>query len=389
MAPHWPYRRLRTPPGLGSPSPPGRCARFSAEDGPPFGLAGGSEHLLGRTPRPPQAGAPGSLKKMAPRWPGRRLRTPPGQDSPSPPGRCARFSEEDGPPLALQETPNTPWAGLPIPPGRWAPFVHPGRPCRKLRPPPGLGSPSPQAGVPGSTSPQALQETPTTPWAGLPIPPGRCARFYVPTGPAGRSDHPLGRTPRPPRPMGPVVHPRRPCRKLRPPLGLDSPSPQAGVPGSTSLQALQDAPTTPWAGLPVPPGRCARIYLPTVPVGHSDHPLGRTPHPPRPVCPDLPPHTPRRTLRPPPGQDSPSPQAGGPGCPSPQALQETPTTPWAGLPIPPGRCARFYVPTGPAGHSDHPLGRTPRPPRAVGPVVHPRRPCGKLPPPPGLDSPSP
>ena len=56
------------------------------------------------------------LKKMAPHWPCRRLRTPPGQDSPSPPGRCARFSEEDGPPLALQETPNTPWAGLPVPP---------------------------------------------------------------------------------------------------------------------------------------------------------------------------------------------------------------------------------------------------------------------------------
>ena len=73
----------------------------------------------------------------------------------------------------------------------------------------------------------------------------RCARFYVPTGPAGRSDHPLGRTPHPPRPVGPLVHPRRPCRKLRPPPGLDSPSPQAGVPGSTSPQALQDTPTTP------------------------------------------------------------------------------------------------------------------------------------------------
>ena len=47
---------------------------------------------------------------MAPHWPGRRLRTPPGQDSPSPPGRCARFPEEEDPPLAWQETPNTPWA---------------------------------------------------------------------------------------------------------------------------------------------------------------------------------------------------------------------------------------------------------------------------------------
>ena len=43
---------------------------------------------------------------------------PPGQDSPSPPGRCARFSEDDGPPLlAWQETPNTPWVGLTVPPG--------------------------------------------------------------------------------------------------------------------------------------------------------------------------------------------------------------------------------------------------------------------------------
>ena len=90
---------------------------------PPIGLAGGSEHPLGRTPRPPRAGAPGSLKKMAPHWPGRRLRMPPGQDSPSPPGRCARFSEEDGPPLAWQETPNTPWAGLPVPPGPVRPVL--------------------------------------------------------------------------------------------------------------------------------------------------------------------------------------------------------------------------------------------------------------------------
>ena len=37
-------------------------------------------------------------------------------DSPSPPGRCARLLEEDGSAWALQKAPNTPWAGLPVPP---------------------------------------------------------------------------------------------------------------------------------------------------------------------------------------------------------------------------------------------------------------------------------
>ena len=48
-------------------------------------------------------------------------------------------------------------------------------------------------------------------------------------------------------------------------------------------------------------------YLPTGPAGRSDHPLGRTPHPPRPVRPVVHPRRPYRKLRPPPGQDSPSP----------------------------------------------------------------------------------
>ena len=326
---------------------------------------------------------------MALRWPGRRLRTPPGEDSPSPPERCARFSEEDGPPLPLQDAPTTPWAGLPIPPGRWAPFVHPRRPCRKLRPPPGLGSPSPQAGVPGSTSPQALQDTPTTPWAGLPIPPGWWARLSIPAGPAGNSDHPLGWTPHPPRPVCPVLRPHRPCRMLRPPLGQDSPSPQADWPGCPSPQALQETPTIPWAGLPIPPGRCARFYVPTGPAGRSLHPLGRTPHPPRLVGPVVHPRRPCRKLRPPPGQDSPSPQAGVPGSTSLQALQDTPTAPWAGLPVPPGRCARIYLPTGPARLSDQPLGRTPHPLRPVCQNLPPHSPCRTLRPPPGQDSPSP
>ena len=54
----------------------------------------------------------------------------------------------------------------------------------------------------------------------------------------------------------------------------------------------------------MPPGRCARIYLPTGLAMHSDHPLGRTPRPPRPE------------FR------------------SPQALQDTPTT--DRCPLPPG-----------------------------------------------------
>ena len=385
-----------TTPWAGLPIPPGRWARLSVHAGP----AGNSNHPLGWTRHPPRPVCP----VLRPHRPCRTLRPPPGQDSPSPRGGVPESTS----PQAQQGTPTNPWAGLPIPPGRCArfylptgpaghsdhplgrtphpprpegPVVHPRSPCRKLRPPPGLDSPSPQAGVPGSTSPQALQDAPTTPWAGLPIHPGRRAQLSIPAAPAGNSDHPLGWNPHPPRPVCPVLPPHRPCKMLRPPPGLDSPAPQAGVPGSTSPQALQDAPTTPWAGLPIPPGRWARLSIPAGPAGNSDHPLGWTPRPPRPVCPVLRPHRPCRTLRPPPGQDSPSPQAGGPDCPSPQALQETPTTPWAGLPIPPGRCARFYVPTAPAGHSDHPLGRTPHPPRPVGPVVLPRRPCRKLRPP--------
>ena len=311
--------------------------------------------------------------------------TTPRAGLPIPPGRCARFYVPTGPARHFDH----PLGGTPHPPRPVCPVLHPHRPSGTLRPPPGQDSPSPQAGVPGSTSPQALQDTPTTPRAGLPVPPGRCARLYVPTGPARHFDHPLGRTTRPPMPVCPVLRPRRPCKTLRPPPGQDSPSPQAVVPGSTSPEALQDTPTTSWAGLPIHPGRCAQVYVPTGPARHSDHPLGRTPHPPRPVRPVLPPHRPCKTLRPPPGQDSPPPQAGVPGSTSAQAPQDTLTTPWADLPIPPGRCARFYVPTGPAGHSDHPLGRTPHPPRPVRLVVHPRSPCWTLRPPPGQDSMSP
>ena len=420
-----------TTPWAGLPIPPERCARFYIPTGP----AGRSDHPLGRTPHPPRPLGP----VVHPRRPCRKLRLPPGLDSPSPQAGVPGATSLQ----ALQEALTTPWAGLRIPPGRWArlsnpagpagnsdhplgwtghpprpvcPVLRPHRPDRTLQPAPGQDFPSPQAGVPGSTSPQALQDSPTTPWAGLPIRRGRCARLSNPAGPAGNSKHPLGWTPHPPRPVCPVLRSHRPCRTLRPPPGQDSTSRQAGAPGCPTLHALQETPTTPWAGLPIPQGKCARFYLPTGPArrsdhplgrtprppgrcarlsnpagpaGNSDHPLGWTPHPPRPVCPVLRSHRPCRTLRPPPGQDSPSPQAGVPGSTSPQALQETPTTPWAGLPIAPGRCARFYVPAGPARNSDHPLGWTTHPPRPVCPVLHPHGPCRTLRPPPGQDSPSP
>ena len=177
---------------------------------PPVGLAGDSEHPLGWTPRPPQAGAPGSLKKMAPHWLGRRLRTPPRQNSPSPPGRCARFSEDIGPPLAWQEAPNTPWAGLPVPPGPVRPVLQ---------------------------------------------------RRWPPIGLAGDSEHPLGWTPRPPQAGAPgslkKVAPRRPGTRLRTPPRQDSPSPPGWCARFSEEDgpplAWQEAPNTPWAGLPVPP----------------------------------------------------------------------------------------------------------------------------------------
>ena len=253
----------------------------------PIGPAGHFDHPLGRTPRPPRSVWP----NLHPQRPCKTLRPPPWQDSPSPhagvPGSTS--------PQALEDTPINPWAEFPRPPRPVCPVQIPHGPFRTLRPPPGPDSPSPQGGVPGSISPQA---------------------------PAGHSDHPLGRTPRPPRPVCPVLPPHRPCRTLCPPRGQDSPSPQAAMPESTSPQALEDTLTTPWAGLPVPLGRCARFYLPTGPAGHSDHLLGRTPRAPRLVCPDLRPHRPCRTLRPPRGQDSPSPQAGVPGVPLPTAPRQ-------------------------------------------------------------------
>ena len=94
-----------------------------------------------RGPRPSRGAVhgdrPGGSRAGDPAQHGRRrIRPPPGLDSPSPPGRWARFSEDDASPWALKEAPTTPWAGLPVPP---------------------------RTGGPGSTSPQALQDNPTTP----------------------------------------------------------------------------------------------------------------------------------------------------------------------------------------------------------------------------------
>ena len=133
------------------------------------------------------------------------------------------------------------------------------------------------------------------------------------------------------------------------------------MPGSTSSQALQDTPTTPSAEPPVSPGQSARFYVFTGPAGHTNHPLGRTRRPPRPMCPVLPPHRPCRTLSPLPGLDFLSLKADVPVSTSSHALQNTPTNPWAQVPIPRGHFARFYPPTGPAGRSDHcQLHTTPR-----------------------------
>ena len=99
-------------------------------------------------------------------------------------------------------TPRPPQAGAPGSPKMMAPH----RPCRRLQTPPGLGSPSPQAGAPGSLQMVAprgpCRRFRTPPWAGLPVPPRPVCpvlrRCRLPMGPAGYSDHPLGWTPRPP-----------------------------------------------------------------------------------------------------------------------------------------------------------------------------------------------
>ena len=148
---------------------------------------------------------------------------------------------------------------------------HPLQALREHRPPPGQDSPSPQAAVPGPFG------------------------AAVPCKPSWSTDHRLGRTPRPP---------KLPCPGRSELLSPASP------PG---------APTTAWAGLPVPPGWCARAVGSCCPLqALLEH-------------------------RPPPWQDSPPPQAGAPGPLGPAA------------------------PRRPSLSTDHRLGRTPRPPRLVCP----------------------
>ena len=137
--------------------------------------------------------------------------------------------------------------------------------------------------------------------------------------------HCLGRTPHPPR----LICPGR--WELPPPV----------VP--------RRAPTTICARLPAPPGWCARLLetaTPRRPSLSTDHRLGRTPCPPRLVCSGLGSCYPPQALlehRPPPGQDSPSPQAGVP------------------------RPLSTASPRRPSLSTDHHLDRTPRPPGLVCP----------------------
>ena len=110
-----------------------------------------------RGPRPNRGAVhgdrPGGSRAGDPAQHGRRrLRPPPGLDSPSPPGRWARFSEDDASPWALKEAPTTPWARLPVPPRPVGPVLR---------------------------------------------------RRRLPMGLEGGSDHPLGWTPRPPQAGGP------------------------------------------------------------------------------------------------------------------------------------------------------------------------------------------
>ena len=123
---------------------------------------------------------------------------------------------------------------------------------------------------------------------------------------------------------------------------------EASVLGTWRLQrrskALQDAPTTTWGGLPVPPGWCARAMESAAPLRgpseRANHRLDTTPRPLGLVCPGFgdcsPPRVPFKTRPPPPGQDSLSTHAIVPGpwrlLPPSQALQDTPTTAWAGHP---------------------------------------------------------
>ena len=196
---------------------------------------------------------------------------------PVPLDMCPRGIVNCYPPACHSRAPATAGAGHPHPP--WPACT--GR--RELlsqqalsehRPPPGRGSPFPQAGVPG---PQGAT---------------------VPSRPSSSTHHRLGGAPAPPWLVCPgrseIPHPPQALLEHRPPPGQDSPSPLASVPGPRgavvpSTPSLSTdhrlggaprfyrlvcpghwevlppkgpprAPTTASAALPVPPRSCTRTF---------------------------------------------------------------------------------------------------------------------------------
>ena len=91
-----------------------------------MGHEGYPDHPLGWTPRHPRARVPGTRTMLPPHGPCRILQPPPGLDSPSPPGRCARFlgpratAEGLGPRIRVGQGPVRPPRG-------WAPESEWGR----------------------------------------------------------------------------------------------------------------------------------------------------------------------------------------------------------------------------------------------------------------------
>ena len=65
----WALKEAPTTPWAGLPVPPRPVGPVLRKRRLPMGLEGGSDHPLGRTPRPPQAGGPGSPKMTPPHGP--------------------------------------------------------------------------------------------------------------------------------------------------------------------------------------------------------------------------------------------------------------------------------------------------------------------------------
>ena len=350
--------------------PPGRCAR-ALETAAPLRRRSGKHKLApGQDSLSPQAGVPGPWSKQPP------LAGPLGRTdhclgrTPCPPRPVCPGLGDCSPLAGPSGRTNHRLCRIACPPKLVCPdlddYQPPRRPFGTHRPPPRQDPLSPQTGVPATWRPwrkqpplarplgrtdhrlgrtpcppqlvcpglgdcippsQALPDATTTAWTETPVPPGWCARALEAAAPLCM-----------------------PFRTHGPPLGQDPLSPQAGVPGHWRLQpligpswhtdhrqgrtpcpnrlvcpglgassppsrGLQDAPTTAWARLPIPPSWCARALKSAAPLagpsGRSDHRLGRTPCPPRLVCPGL-----------------------GDCSPPSQALQDAPTTAWTGPPFP-------------------------------------------------------